>query len=66
MDTTTYGRVTVISVNGKLNGDGFPQFVRQARTLFRQGYVSLIVDLNAVSEVSSSGLIALQVLSRLQ
>ncbi len=60
---TTYGPVTVISVQGKLNSDGFPQLLRQTRSLFGQGHVDLIVDLKGASEVSSGGLVALQVMA---
>jgi anti-anti-sigma factor len=56
----SYGPVTTISVDGDIDSYTFPELVKQVEEVINRGYANLVLDLEAVSYISSAGLIALQ------
>jgi len=64
MDITTSkadGRVpvTVIRVDGQLDGQSYMELIDQAKALYKEGARDFLIDLTNLSYISSAGLVAL-------
>jgi len=54
------GPVSVLTLQGKIDGDTFRGLVERAEKLIEAGRKQLIIDMAGVSYMSSAGLVALQ------
>lgn len=48
--------LTVVEVSGRLNGASAPEFKNRIKAILASGRTQLIIDMNAVSFIDSSGL----------
>ena len=51
--------VTVLSIDGNLDGSNYQQLIDKAGELYRSGTLSLLLDMTNVPYMSSSGVVAL-------
>ena len=51
--------VTVLAIEGKLDGSNYQQVIAKAKELYQAGTRSLLLDLTSMSYMSSSGVVAL-------
>ncbi len=58
--SVTAGPVTILSVQGDVDGHNFRDLIANGEQVVNQGHARLIVDLHQVNFMSSSGLLALQ------
>jgi anti-sigma B factor antagonist/stage II sporulation protein AA (anti-sigma F factor antagonist) len=56
IDTTEYKRVSVVTVDGRIDGSTSGEFESELSTLAESGRVNLVLDLGAVEFISSAGL----------
>lgn len=54
------GPVSVLTLQGKIDGDTFHGLIERAEKLIGAGHKKLIIDMAGVSYMSSAGLVALQ------
>ncbi len=51
--------VTIIRVDGQLDGQSYTQLIDQARELFKDGARDFVIDMSDLTYISSAGLVAL-------
>ncbi len=57
--------VTILSIEGSVDGSTFQKLVDQAWSLYRAGTKALVLDITNVDRVSSAGLVAFYQIARL-
>ena len=57
--------VTVLSLNGQLDGQSYQELIQQGRGLYDAGARSFLLDLSGLTYISSAGLVALHTLALL-
>jgi hypothetical protein len=57
--------VTVIHLDGQLDGQTYPELIGRAREVFEAGARDILLDLEKVSYISSAGLVALHTVALL-
>ncbi len=57
--------VTVVRIEGKLDGQSYQELIRKARELYEVGARDLLLDLGALTYISSAGIVALHTIALL-
>lgn len=57
--------VTVLSLNGQLDGQSYQELIQQGRGLYDAGARNFLLDLGGLTYISSAGLVALHTLALL-
>ena len=57
--------VTVVRLEGKLDGQSYQELIARARELYETGTRDLLLDLGALTYISSAGIVALHTVSLL-
>jgi anti-anti-sigma regulatory factor len=55
--------VTILTIEGKLDGSNYQQVIEKAKELYQTGTRSLLLDLTNMSYMSSSGIVALHIIA---
>lgn len=57
--------VTIVRIEGKLDGQSYQELIRKARELYEVGARDLLLDLGALTYISSAGIVALHTIALL-
>ncbi len=60
-----YPALAIVQVQGSVDGSNYQQLIQQGETMYAQGTRRIILDLSECAYMSSSGLVALNALTKL-